>query len=137
MKRFIGSMCFMTLMVPLVIYGFVNRYKIIVDSVVVTAYSPSPHITQGDPFQMASGRHAKPQDLDQLRYVAMSRDLLKKYNIKYGDTIWIAFQVEDTMNPKVKNGVDLFMRNLSLARKFGRQTRKIIFLKKLGERSNE
>ena len=116
-------------MVPLVIYGFANRYKSIVDSVSVTAYSPSPHITQGDPFQMASGRYAKPQDLDQLRYVAVSRDLLKKYNIKYGDTIWIAFQVEDTMNPKVKNGVDLFMRNLSLAKKFGRQTRKVIFLR--------
>ena len=92
----------------------------------VTAYSPSPHITQGNPFQMASGRIAKPSELEQLRYIAVSRDLIEKYNLKWGDVVWIGFELQDTMNKKVETGVDLFMRNMDLARKFGRQNRTII-----------
>ena len=92
----------------------------------ITAYSPSPNITMGDPFVMASGKRATPEDLEQLRFVAMSRDLIKKYGLEYGDTIWIGFTVEDTMNKRIENTVDLFMRNLDLARKFGRQERQII-----------
>jgi len=92
----------------------------------VTAYSPSPHITQGNPFQMRSGRIAKPNELEQLMFVAVSRNLIKEYNLKDGDTVWIAFQFEDTMAAKVTNTVDLFMRNIDLARKFGRQNRTII-----------
>jgi len=96
----------------------------------ITAYSPSPHITQGDPFQMASGKIANPKDLEQLKYVAVSRDLMEEYGIEYGDKIYIEFEVQDKMGPKVKNGVDIFMRNLDLARKFGRQKRRIIIKEK-------
>ena len=92
----------------------------------VTTYSPSPHITQGNPFQMASGRIAKPSELEQLRFIAVSRDLIKKYNLKWGDVVWIGFELQDTMNKKVENGIDLFMRDMDLARKFGRQNRMII-----------
>ncbi len=99
----------------------------------VTAYSPSPHITQGDPFQMASGKKATVQDLEQLRYVAVSRDLIEGGDIKWGDIIYIGFEVQDTMAAKVTNTVDLFMRNLDLARKFGRQERKIIILRQEDE----
>ena len=92
----------------------------------VTGYSPSPHITDSTPFQMASGRIAKPSELEQLKFVALSRDLLKEYNIKYGDKIWISFEFQDKMGPKAKQGVDVFFRNIDLARKFGRQNRTII-----------
>lgn len=92
----------------------------------VTAYSPSPNITDDDPFTMASGRRARPTELEQLRFVAVSRDLMEEYGLEYGDTIWIGFTVEDTMHPRIKDTVDLFMRNLDLARRFGRQKRQII-----------
>lgn len=96
----------------------------------ITAYSPSPHITMGDPFTMASGRKANPGDLDKLKFVAVSRDLMEEYGLRYGDTIWIGFIVEDTMNKRITRTVDLFMRNLDLARKFGRQEREIIILRR-------
>jgi len=99
-------------------------------SVTVTAYSPSPHITDHTPFETASGKIVKPYELDQLRYVAISRDLMREHGIKYGDTVFIGFEVQDTTASKTKNTVDLFLRNLGLARKFGRQTREIIIRKK-------
>jgi len=97
----------------------------------ITAYSPSPNQTWGgNPFQMASGRVATPHDLEQLKYVALSRDLLEDYDIRWGDVVWIGFRVEDKMGPKATVGVDLFMRSIGLARKFGRQNRTIIIERK-------
>jgi len=96
----------------------------------VTAYSPSPAHTDSNPFTMASGRRARPRELEQLRFVAVSRDLMKFYGLEYGDTVWISFTVEDTMHPRIENTVDLFMRNLDLARRFGRQKRQIIIRRK-------
>jgi len=96
----------------------------------VTAYSPSPNITAGNPFQMASGKIAIPQDLEQLKFVAISRDLKDEYNLKWGDEIWISFKVQDTMNARITNTVDIFMRNLELAKKWGRQNRNIIIRRK-------
>ncbi len=92
----------------------------------VTAYSPSPHITQGNPFQMASGRIATPAELDKRLFVAVSRDLIEEYGIKWGDTVWLPFRVEDTMNKRIKNGVDWFVRNKELAKLIGRERRTII-----------
>ncbi len=92
----------------------------------ITAYSPSPNQTQGDPFVTASNLRVTPQDLEQLRYVALSRDLLEDYDIQYGDVVWISFIIEDKMGPKARQGVDIFFRNIDLARKFGRQKRTII-----------
>lgn len=96
----------------------------------ITAYSPSPAHTNSDPFTMASGRRARPTELEQLRFVAVSRDLMEEYGLKYGDTIWIGFTLEDTMNKRIEDTVDLFMRNLDLARRFGRQKRQIIIRRK-------
>ena len=79
---------------------------------------------------MASGKFATPKDLEQLRFVAISRDLMEKYGIEYGDKVYIEFEVQDKMGLKIKNSVDIFMRNLSLAKKFGRQKRSIIIVKK-------
>ena len=92
----------------------------------VTAYSPSKHITDSNPWETASQLIVTPQDLEQVKYVALSRDLLKEYNVKYGDKIWISFEVQDKMGQKATQGIDIFFRNLDLARKFGRQVRTII-----------
>lgn len=102
--------------------------SISITQVTLTAYSPSPHITSGDPFATASGMKIEPRELDAMRYVAISQDLIQKFKIKYGDVIFIGFQVQDTMNPRIKNTVDLFLRNLALARKFGKQERNLIIV---------
>ena len=104
--------------------GYDRQLEVI--EIEVTGYSPSPHITDSTPFQMASGRIAKPGELEQLKFVALSRDLLKEYNVKWGDTIWISFEVQDKMGKKAEQGADVFFRSLNLARKFGRQNRTII-----------
>ena len=92
----------------------------------VTAYSPSRAQTDSNPFETASGRIIKPSELDEIEIIAVSRDLIEKYNLKWGDTVWLGFRFEDTMAAEVTNTVDLFMRNMDLARKFGRQNRTII-----------
>ncbi len=92
----------------------------------VTAYSPSRAQTDNNPFETASGKIVKPSELEQLMFVAVSRDLIEEYDIKWGDKIWIAFTVEDTMNKRIEASVDIFMRSQDLARKFGRQVRTII-----------
>ena len=131
MKKIISAIIFLILLLGNMGISTVadNSPDFIIKEVTVTAYSPSPHITQGDPFVMASGKRATPIDLYQLKYVAVSRDLMQKYGIEYGDIIFIGFQVQDCTSAKIKNTVDIFMRNLSLARKFGRQTRQIIIFK--------
>jgi len=98
----------------------------------VTAYSPSPAQTQGDPFQMASGKKATQQDLHELRYAAVSRDLLSKFSkqglLRFGDKVYIEFTVEDTMDSRFTNRVDIFFRNAKLARLFGTTKRRVILL---------
>lgn len=101
-------------------------FGLAVIEVEVTAYSPSPAQTDSTPFQTASGKVVRPTELEQLRYVAVSRDLAKKYGLEWGDTIWIAFTVEDAMNGRITEAVDLFMRSQGLAQKFGRQKRTVI-----------
>jgi len=96
----------------------------------ITAYSPDPEQTDDTPFEMASGRIAKSSELEQLLFVAVSRDLIKKYNLQYGETIWIGFLVEDTMHKRMTENIDVFFENKELAEKFGWQKRSVIIEKK-------
>jgi len=59
-------------------------------------------------------------------FVAVSPDVMRKYGLEYGNTVWIPFLVEDTMNEKITETIDIFMRNKELAKKFGRQKRCVI-----------
>ena len=81
----------------------------------VTAYSPDPRQTDSTPFTMASGKKATVNDLYNLRYVAVSRDLKKKLKLNYGDRIVILvemeLEVQDVMDRKVRSTVDLFTRS--------------------------
>ncbi len=92
----------------------------------ITAYSPDPKQTDHKPFEMASGRVAKPAELEQLQFVAVSPDVMRKYGLEYGDTVWIPFLIEDTTNERITETIDIFMRNKGLAKKFGRQKRSVI-----------
>lgn len=96
----------------------------------LTAYSPSPHITDGTPFEMASGKIATVRSLQEMRYAALSRDLFKEFDVKYGDIIYIGFEVQDKMGPKAKNSADLFVRDLKRARWIGSQKRKMLIIRR-------
>ena len=101
----------------------------------VTAYSPEVSQTDSTPFEMASGRVVTRNELKEMRYVAVSRDMLKRFNkegivLKYGDIIYIAFEVQDTMNSRYEKSVDLFVNSREIANGIGRQKREILVPKK-------
>jgi len=104
--------------------GHDRQFEVV--EVEVTAYSPSKIQTDSNPWETASQRIIKPSELDEIGIIAVSRDLIEEYDLKWGDTIWLGFTVEDTMNKRIENTIDLFLRNQELARKFGRQQRTII-----------
>lgn len=54
--------------------------------------------------------------------IALSRDLIKKYNLKWGDIIWVEkmnkyYILEDTMNEKHHNAIDIFTFNRTILNK--------------------
>jgi len=110
----------------------VGGTALVFETVDLTAYSPSKGQTDDTPFVMASGKKARPADLWQLRYVAVSRDLMSELDLGWGDIVYIPFEIQDTMSPKVKRTVDIFMRNRSIAKFFGRRTDiRVIFEKRV------
>ena len=92
----------------------------------ITAYSPDEEQTDNRPHEMASGRIATEEELGQLLFVAVDRKTMEKYNIKYGDTVWIGFLVEDTMHKRINEGMDIFFPDEKSAIEFGRQKRCVI-----------
>ena len=85
--------------------------------VTVTMYNPSPEQTDSTPNQTADGTIINPERASEYRYIALSRDLLRRWGgpFNYGDYIVIEgigknsgiYQVRDTMNPKHTNRVDI------------------------------
>ena len=104
--------------------GYDRQFEVV--QVEATAYSPSKAQTDSNPWETASQRIIKPSELDEIGIIAVSRDLIEEYDLKWGDTIWLGFTVEDTMNKRIENTIDLSLRNQELAKKFGRQSRTII-----------
>lgn len=104
--------------------------RVVEVSVQLTAYSPCTLITDSTPFMPASGRRITIEELHQLQIVAVSRELMKEYDIEYGDKIWIPFRVEDTTHKDTKNTVDVMFRNILLARLYGRRPEKVLILVK-------
>jgi len=91
--------------------------------------------TVGDVFRTASNLKVTPLDLWQMKYVAVSRDLKERYRLRWGDVIFIGFEVQDLMSEyaggkKIVNTIDLFLRSRKIAKNFGRQKRKIIIVRK-------
>ena len=85
--------------------------------VTVTMYNPSPEQTDSTPNQTADGTIIKPDRASDYRYVALSRDLLRRWGgpFNYGDYVMLKgtdgydgiYQVRDTMAPKFINRVDI------------------------------
>ena len=85
--------------------------------VTVTMYNPSPEQTASTPNQTADGTIINPERASEYRYIALSRDLLRRWGgpFNYGDYVMLKgtdgydgiYQVRDTMAPKFINRVDI------------------------------
>ena len=86
-------------------------------NVTVTMYNPSEEQTDSTPNQTADGTIINPDRASEYRYVALSRDLLRRWGgpFNYGDYVMLKgtegydgiYQVRDTMAPKFINRVDI------------------------------
>jgi len=93
----------------------------------ITAYSPTEGQTDERPRETASGKIVTDWELKEQRFVAVSQDLLDELGIKWGDTVWLPYIVEDTMHSKVKLGVDMFVITEEVANDIGRKTGIVLF----------
>lgn len=87
--------------------------------VACTAYNPVPTQTDSTPRTTSIGTKVKENYT-----IAVSQDLLKKKIVKYGDTIYVyelgkIYSVEDCLNKRYSNRLDIFMESKKEARKFG------------------
>jgi 3D (Asp-Asp-Asp) domain-containing protein len=100
------------------VFGEYNRENIQMDTVSVSAYSPTKDQTDSNPYETASGASTM------IGQVAVSRDLLNK-GVRFGDTILLvgigSFIVEDTMAPRWRNKLDVLTSDKKAARLFGLQ----------------
>lgn len=87
--------------------------------VTATAYSPRKCETNGNPWETAT--QTRPKDG---RTIAVSRDLLAKHDLK-GKKVYIPGLgervVEDVMNKRHKNSIDVFFEDTAEAKEFGKR----------------
>ena len=86
-------------------------------NVIATIYNPVRGQTDKTPHITADGTRLDTRNASKYRYVALSRDLLKRWGgpFDYGDFVLLknaghkdgVYQVRDTMNPKWVNVVDI------------------------------
>lgn len=85
----------------------------------ITAYNPMVSQTDDTPRITASGRQVSLQSL------AVSRDLLASNGgpLDYGDTVYVVvpFVVDDTMNKRYSNRIDIFMERQWAAKIWGQK----------------
>ena len=97
--------------------GYCECFELQEFDVTVTMYHPIPHQTDSTPDITADGTKINIWKASNYRYVAVSRDLLKRWGgpLDYGDWIVIegagknsgVYQIRDTMNPKWTKRVDI------------------------------
>lgn len=89
----------------------------------ITAYSSTPEETDDEPFITASGAH--------VRHGVIAANFLPfgttvKIPELFGDRIFV---VEDRMNKRYPDGIDIWMPSKQEARVFGKQTAKIVIIR--------
>lgn len=93
----------------------------------VTAYPPLEKCTDSTPWITASNKRVKHG------YIAVSQDIERDFNLKFGDKIYIAgigeFEFQDRMNPRIIRGIDIWMPSLQECRKFGKKISYILPIK--------
>lgn len=106
----------------------VNYEEINLDKITITSYNNESKQTDNSPNIMASNR------LVYEGAVAISRDLKTKYNLKWGDLIYIDtlqryFVIEDLMNERFKNRIDIFSFNKDWSLRLHLKNQKITIYK--------
>jgi 3D (Asp-Asp-Asp) domain-containing protein len=95
----------------------------LVGNMTVTSYRSVPEQTDDSPFITSIGQRTHPHG------VAVSQDLLKSGALKYGDFIMVEGYglkvVNDTMNPRHKNHVDLWVETYQQEKAVGVKKLKI------------
>ncbi len=96
--------------------------------VTVTMYRPLPHETDATPHILADGTRIKPDKAADYRFVALSRDMLKRWggDFNYGDFVLLrgtgkkdgVYQVRDTMHKRWVNTVDILESKTAKPYKF-------------------
>jgi|TARA_Y100000034_G_scaffold122104_1_gene167137 3D (Asp-Asp-Asp) domain-containing protein len=94
-----------------------NEYKSGGMSVTVTMYQPVRHQTDSTPNILADGTRIRTQDASNYKFIAVSRNLLKRFGgwLDYGDFIFLrgtphkdgVYQVRDTMHSRWVNRIDI------------------------------
>ena len=85
--------------------------------VTVTMYQPVRYQTDSTPNILADGTRIKPEEASNYKFIAVSRNLLKRWGgwLDYGDFILLkgtdgkdgVYQVRDTMNKRWVNRIDI------------------------------
>lgn len=101
----------------------------------ITAYNPVPNQTNEHPFTMASNRTVYEGA------VAVSQDIIDKYNLKFGDLVYIpslnrTFIYEDKMaygrkpgERKITNTIDILMYDYNTAKTFLKKNEQVVIYK--------
>ena len=97
--------------------GKLNEYETEGMHVTVTMYQPVQRQTDSTPNILADGTRIRTQDASNYKFIAVSRNLLKRWGgwLDYGDFILLkgtdgkdgVYQVRDTMNPRWVNRIDI------------------------------
>ena len=94
-----------------------NEYETEGIHVTVTMYQPVARQTDSTPNILADGTRIRTQDASNYKFIAVSRNLLKRWGgwLDYGDFILLkgtdgkdgVYQVRDTMNKRFVNRIDI------------------------------
>lgn len=111
----------------------ITMFLIVVGSMTVTSYRSVPEQTDSSPYITSIGEKVNKSG------VAVSQDLLKRGVLHYGDIIYIEGYglkvVNDTMNPHMKNHVDIWVKTYKEEKSIG--TRCLTIYKLGKEQTNE
>ena len=94
-----------------------NEYETEGMNVTVTMYQPVSYQTDSTPNILADGTKIRTQEASNYKFIAVSRNLLKRWGgwLDYGDFILLkgtdgkdgVYQVRDTMHPRWVNRIDI------------------------------
>ena len=97
--------------------NLVSEHKLEGMDVTVTMYHPVSRQTDSTPNILADGTRIRVNKASEYRYIAVSRNLLKRFGgwLDYGDFVFLkgtdhkdgVYQVRDTMNKRFVNRIDI------------------------------
>jgi 3D (Asp-Asp-Asp) domain-containing protein len=94
------------------------RQPVFTQKVAASVYFPSESQTDDSPRITADGSRINKRHIKKQRWLAVSRNLLRKHKIRYGDSVYVSgindeldgyYEVHDTMNKRLKNTIDILV----------------------------